>query len=160
MSSLTPTGSLAVPLHALQTMLLASASWQTWCGSLLLATAQTYLVNAPDDAALPHAVIDLDTDHSGTRDGCSAGRFTRTGGATLYLCDQARYESDADSVIDFLNRVDAVMADLETYAPKGGVPLAFIGWNLLAIQRMPAEEADKHGDIMEAAFSLQIEVWP
>ena len=161
--AVTATGSLSIPLHQLRTMLLASTSWQTWAGSLILATAQTYLVEAPEDALFPHAVIDLGTDQGATRDGCSTDRFTRTGGAVLYICDDVAssdVRDNTDILTEFMNRADAVMAEIEKYPPGGGMPLALNGWSMLGLQRMIDDQRDKHGDILEAAFSLTFAVWP
>jgi hypothetical protein len=162
----TPTGTLAVPLHTLRGMIAASPAWRLWTGDATgagVALTDSYLVACPPRIPRPHAIIDLDRSaFSRTRDQATVGRFVHQGGLLLYIgAPVANGTSDLDAMTAFLNRIDAVMADLENTAPAGGVGLILNGYTLAdGPARMPATERDKNGDIIEALFAIDVTVWP
>ena len=148
-------------LHDVRTLLLASVDWQSWCGGLAQATAQTFLVGAPAKAPRPHAILDLSGAITRTRDGETVGRFVMRGGVRLYIAADVLTGGDHSAAMtDYLNRVDAVLGSMELAAPSGGVGTVIDSYALAAgPSRIPAHERDKYGDIYESAWDLAVTVW-
>jgi hypothetical protein len=159
--SVTPTGNLSLPLHQLRNVLIVSTAWQTWAGSVPLAAANVYLTAAPARAANPHIIIDWDSDLTRSHDGIRGARFPQTGSLLLYFCASVTAnQSWIDAMTEFCNNVDAVMADVETITQDGGQGLVVDSYNLTAgPARIPALERDRHGDLMEALFSIRTRGW-
>jgi hypothetical protein len=157
-----PTGSLSLPPNQLRAYLIASPAWISWTGGAGQAAAQSLLVAAPSNTPFPHSLIDFDGNLTRTRDGANIGRFLQSGGLQLYFCDKvANGSTEIDAFTNFLNRVDAVMSDLELTKNQGGQGLTIQGYSLAGGPvHMPEKERDKYGDIMEILFSVDVEVAP
>jgi hypothetical protein len=164
MPGVLPTGPLSTPLHTVKGWLVASAAWQLWCTGAANATAQTKLISVPAHFTRPHAIVDFSPDLNRTRDGVTIGAFIQGGGVLLYFCADAGQGADDDAETEFMNRVGAVMLDLELIANQGGVPPVLNGYSLAnGPARISATERDKHGgnmDQLEVMFALDLTVWP
>lgn len=161
MPGVLPTGPLSIPLHTVKGWLTGNAAWQSWCQGAAAALAQVYLISAPRGAPRPHAIVDFNTGTGRQRDGQTVGPFIQAGGVLLYFCDDARQGSDADAETDFLNRVGAVMVEMEQLPPLGGSPVVLNGYDLAnGPARISAQERDKHGDQLEIMWALDLTVWP
>lgn len=153
-----PTGRFSQSLHTVRDWVLAAASWQSWAGANY--ALQGYLISAPVGAPRPYFIVDFNTTGR-RRDGQTVGPFTQTGGVLLYFCDDARQGSDGDAETDFLNRVDAVLTELESLAPKGGAPLVLNGYDLAGgPARIADQSRDRLGDELEIMWALDLTVWP
>lgn len=160
--SVVPSGPFAQPLHDLRSLMVASAAWQSWCGDAAQAAADSYLVACPANLRRPHTIIDTAPDFSRSRDGVTIGPFVQNGGLMLYVCAPVvTGGTDNDATTDFLNRLGAVMLDLEAAPGNGGRGLVINGYSIVAgPQRMPAEVRDKNGDVVEIQLRLDATVWP
>ena len=156
-----PTGPFSTPLHTVKNWLTANAAWQNWCGGSSEATAQTKLISVPAHFARPHAIIDFTPDLNRTRDGVTIGPFIQGGGVYLYICADAAQGNDDDAETDFMNRVGAVMTEMELIANQGGVPPVLNSYSIAnGPARISAQERDKHGDQLEIMLALDLTVWP
>lgn len=160
---ITPTGRLSLPLHAVRNALIASPSWISWCGDATAAAADAYLVSCPEKLRRAHALIDLDpSSFRRTRDGQTIGPFVHRGSVILYLAGPvAGGLADIDATTDFANRADAVLLDLESAPGLGGAGTVLNGISLLGGPvRTEKQLRDKLPDEVEAAFLLDVTVWP
>lgn len=161
MSAVQPSGPFSVPLHVVRGWLDGNAAWEAWAGGVQEAAAQLHLITAPANAPHPHIIVDFDTGLARRRDGQTVGPFSQAGGLVLYFCDRAGQRSDVDAQTEFLNRVGAVMAELELLPPLGGAPLVLNGWDLAGgPSRISKQERDKRGDELEVLLSLDLTAHP
>jgi hypothetical protein len=157
----TPTGNLAVPLHALRSLLIASNAWQTWCSGQPQAEADTYLISSPDQILRPHAIIDHGNRIAATRDGVAPGRWISTRTLRLYLAAPSLADAtDADAVTDYLNHLDAVLSDLEQAAPESAGILILSYQITAGPERIHQHLRERTGDLVESVMDLDVQVWP
>lgn len=160
--ALAATSRLALPLAQLRAKVLASATWSQWCGGPSGADANTFLCACDAKTPTPHCIIDYDTTAALDRDGVHDGTYLMSGTLLLYFCAQALTPATyADAMTDFLNRIGAVIQDIETQPSNGGQGLIVDSINFkVSPTRMRAELKDKNGDFIETLFAVQFRSYP
>lgn len=160
--SVTPTGRLSKPLHQLRDLLTSSAAWISWIGASVTPGNRVAIGECPASTPRPYAIIYWDANHAATRDGARVGDFVRTGSIALgIVADVTDGSDDIDAETDFLNHLDAVMADLEHATNSGGDGLTINGWAITdGPMRIPIDQRKKHGDRMMVEVSFDVEIWP
>ena len=161
--ALLPTGRLGRSIHTIRDAMIANAAWISWCGGAIQAAADTYLVACPEGIRRCHALIDLDPGtFQRTRDGQTVGPFIHRGAVMLYLAAPVTPGLDEnDAVTEFLNHADAVLSALEIAPALAGQSPVLNGISLAGgPTRIERQVRDKHGDMIEAMFLLDMAELP
>jgi hypothetical protein len=159
-------GYLAAPIAALRTMLATSAAFRDWVSAddEPEALASIYVLATPKTPPMPFALIDIG-DWSRERVAVMNGRRFQTGqGSRLVLYFRAAPLPPAEdqpdepgAAFEFMQRLDAVIADLEIRAGlHANRTLAITEITLAAAPaRIATSQRATAGDYYEAAFTLQ-----
>lgn len=161
--ALLPTGRLGRSIHTIRDALVANAAWIAWCGGAIPAAADAYLIACPEGIRRPHAILDLDPGtFQRTRDGQTVGTFVHRGAVMMYLAAPVTAGLDEnDATTEFLNHADAVLSELEAAPTLAGQSPVLNGISLAGgPTRIERQVRDKHGDLIEAMFLLDLTEWP
>lgn len=110
-ASVTPTSTLALTIDAIRDLIANSETWQTWVGATTAAAAKlsTHLIN-DDQFHHPLVIVSQAVGYE-VSDYLQRGQFN--------LLFEARndggYVNDDDAVLDFLNKVGAVVEEAKIY---------------------------------------------
>lgn len=118
-----PTGHLSLPIDLLRKTVAGSTTFQAWTGTAdaAAALARVHAVQADASAAKPFAVVDWARSYSRRRDaGGTRNHFQATGSLSLLFRAQITEADAGDAAYDFLNKVGAVLADMEGLAGTAG----------------------------------------
>lgn len=159
---ITPVGLLPLTKHRLRNQVLASTTWQTWCGGSGPAADNAYLCEAPPKAASPHVIINHAANYSQGGDGIRDGVLVQSGDLLLYVCDDALADAAGiDVFTDFENRLQALIVDL--FAPgNGGYGLIIDHWTFAQggePQRVDAAYRDKYGNRIFCELVISYRMW-
>lgn len=150
-------GTLALPLQLLRGMLIASPAWIAWRGTVDAANPGEYLIRSPESLMRPHVIIDFDGNFSRSRDAIALRRFAQNTALQIYFCESPTPGApDDDATIAFLDRIDAVMGQIEIMPPlAGGNSLSIDGYTIKSGPlRTPPDQVDRQGDIIELIISI------
>ncbi len=170
MNPIEPTGTLSGLLAAVETIMVGLPAWQAWCGGVDQVARQTFLIAAPQSTCTkPRCIISHSGAFAQTRDGIHEGVYVQAAGVLLYLSTPTPIDTAAtppapygprDSMIDFLNKVDSVLAGIWAVPSRGGYMPVLDNVELMnGPSRIQDTERDKYGDFHEILVSLQFKTW-
>ena len=166
----TPDGFLSLPLSGLRDMLAASPAFQSWTGAADATDAQASVhVIAPDADAhtdypesatvqWPLVILNLGKLRRNLVGVGNAGLFNQRIDVTAYI-EWQPHSSDRDSgeipAVEFLNRLGAVLADLEAASQQGG-GLQILTYDLSEPARADTSQVGGPGDFYtaDAVFTI------
>ncbi len=158
--SVTPTGSLSLPLVAVRDALVAAAAFVSWVAPAAAADC-CYLIEEPaEGAGTKFAVVDWGFDCSREVTDLAPGSTFEQSGNLLVAFRWTIPEgtSDEDATLTFLNMLGAIMPQLEVALWNARIALQ--ACRLIAgPERTPIADRRKF-DMYEAIWSLEAKEWP
>lgn len=150
--SVTPSGSVAVPIYLLRRMVSLSTTFQTATGaaSATLALNHIYLHEATGDETRPCAVVNGDDTSYELSAGGDQNQLRAKGSLFLWLAQDTlseHYEDNASAVLRFANYAGGVADDVIAIAGQDqtadatitGSHLSITGMQMLAMSEIPRE---------------------
>jgi hypothetical protein len=156
----TPTGRMITGLTRFKSLLAASPTWIAWCGVGVTPADRIYLRSAATaKAPLPMALLAWSDDLVGRRDGVAIDGFIRAGSIVCGIDALATVgATNEDAEIDFWNKLEGVLTDLENAGTRAGGTIAVLGWAITAgPDRIAEEQRAKWGDRFQVDIAFAVE---